>query len=237
MLCSYFNLESMRYLTSFLLSAFFIATTVAQRPSYVSMKTRLGTIIVQLSDETPAHRDNFIKLVKARHFDTTLFHRVVPNFVIQGGDPDSLFTTPTDTNVLRQQRLLPEFSERLFHKRGALGAGRDDNSLKASLFSQFYIVQGRPVTDADMDAVEKRKGSGFRIAPEKRALYKSVGGLPRLDGDYTIFGEVVQGMDVVDAIAVQPAYKELPLEPVRLKLKVLKRREAKRLQRCLAVNK
>ena len=202
-----------------------------QRPTFVSIKTRLGTIIVQLSDETPVHRDNFIKLVKANYFDTTLFHRVVPNFVIQGGDPDSLFITPTDTNVLKQQRLLPEFSETLFHKRGALGAGRDDNPLKASLFSQFYIVQGRPVTDADMDAVEKRKGGGYRISDNKRAVYKAVGGLPRLDGDYTIFGEVVQGMGVVDAIAVLAAHKELPLDTVRLKLTVLKRREAKRLQR------
>lgn len=223
----------MRFAISFTLSLFLFSSLAAQRPTYVSIETRLGVIVVRLSDATPAHRDNFIKLVKERYFDTTLFHRVVPNFVIQGGDPDSLFITPTDTAILKQQRLLPEFSEGLFHKRGALGAGRDDNPLKASLFSQFYIVQGRPVTDADMDAVEKRKGGGFRISPAKRAVYKALGGLPRLDGDYTIFGEVVKGLEVVDAIAVLPAYKELPLEPVRLTLTVLKRRQAKRLHKQL----
>ena len=223
----------MRYFKFILPGVLLFITAAAQRPAYVSIETRLGTIIVQLSNATPAHRNNFIKLVKDKYFDTTLFHRVVPDFVIQGGDPDSLFITPRDTNVLKQQRLLPEFSESLFHKRGALGAGRDDNPLKASLFSQFYIVQGRPVTDADMDAVERRKGNGYRISPAKRAVYKATGGLPRLDGDYTIFGEVVQGMEVVDAIAVLPAFRELPLEPVQLKLTVLKRRQAKHLEKRL----
>jgi peptidyl-prolyl cis-trans isomerase B (cyclophilin B) len=222
-----------KFLFSFFGVIIFLTGTAQKGVSFVSIDTRLGTIIIRLYAETPIHRNNFIKLVKERYFDTTLFHRVVPNFVIQGGDPDSLFTTPTDTNVLKMQRLMPEFNDALFHKCGALGAGRDDNPLKASLFSQFYIVQGRPVTDTDMDAVEKRKGAGFKISPDKRAVYKSVGGLPRLDGDYTIFGEVVQGMEVVDAIAILPAYKELPLEPVRLKLTVLKRKQAKQLQRRL----
>lgn len=223
----------MRTILLFFFGILFSVDSAAQKgSSFVSIDTRLGTIIVRLSNETPAHRDNFIKLVKDRYFDTTLFHRVVPNFVIQGGDPDSLFTTPTDTVILKQQRLLPEFRETLFHKRGAFGAGRDDNSLKASLFSQFYIVQGRSVTDADLDALEKKKG--IKIPATNRAVYKAVGGLPRLDGDYTIFGEVVQGMEVVDAIAAVAAYKELPLEPVRLKVTVLKKRQARRLQKRLS---
>ncbi|MCW3075291.1 MAG: peptidylprolyl isomerase [Flaviaesturariibacter sp.] len=223
----------MRYSIFTLVGFFLFLCSNAQSPAFVSIETRYGAIIVKLYDETPAHRDNFLKLVKDHYFDTTLFHRVVPNFVIQGGDPDSLFTTPSDTTILKQQRLMPEYNEALFHKRGALGAGRDDNPLEASLFSQFYIVQGRRWTDAELDALEKRIGKGFTVSPAKRAVYTTLGGQPRLDGDYTIFGEVVQGMDVVDKIAGVTAYKELPVEPVRLKLKVLKRHDVKRLTRKL----
>ena len=203
----------------------------SQQHSYASIKTQYGEIIVKLSNLTPTHRDNFIKHVYDRYFDTTLFHRVVPNFVIQGGDPDSLFTTPKDTAILKAQRLMPEYNEALFHKRGAFGMGRDDNPLEANFFTQIYIVQGRKWTDAEMDALEKRVGNGYKVPESKREVYRTLGGQPRLDGDYTIFGEVVKGMEVVDTIANVKAFKELPLEPVGIIIKMLKKRAARKLEK------
>lgn len=207
------------------------AAAAAQQHSYASITTKYGSIIIKLSNLTPRHRDNFKKLVHDRYFDTTLFHRVVPNFVIQGGDPDSLFTTPKDTVILKRQRLMPEYHENLFHKRGALGMGRDDNPLEANFFTQIYIVQGRVWTDAEMDALEQKVGNGYKIGETKRAVYRTLGGQPRLDGDYTIFGEVVSGMHIVDTIANVKAFKELPVDPVHIKIRMLKKKAARKMER------
>lgn len=203
----------------------------AQNHTYVSIETNHGTMIVQLANETPAHRDNFIRLVRSHFFDKTFFHRVVPRFVIQGGDPDSILSTPADTNRLKAERIMPEFPPNLFHKRGALGMGSDDNIFKASFFTQFYIVVGRTYTDAEMDSVEKKRLQGRRISNERRAVYKTMGGTPQLDGNYTIFGEVVRGFDVVDHIANTAAVKTIPVEPIWMKLKLLKKRKARKLER------
>lgn len=187
----------------------------------VAIDTPQGRIVVELSEHTPAHRDNFLRIVRSGQLDTTFFHRVIPRFVIQGGVPDSLYTTPSDTNVLKAQRLAAEWHPSLYHQRGALGMGRDDNPLKASFFDQFYIVTGRQYTDAGLDSVERRRGSA--IPPDRRTVYKRQGGLPRLDGDYVIFGRVVRGMDVADSISVLPAFRELPLTPVRIRASIIRR--------------
>lgn len=205
----------------------------AQKHVFVSIETNYGVIVVKLANVTPVHRDNFVRLVRDHYFDTTLFHRVVPNFVIQGGDPDSLFTTPADTNLLKAQRLMPEFHPALFHKRGALAMGSDDNPLKASFFSQFYIVQGHKFTDAQLDSVEQKRLQGRKISSEKRAVYKTIGGTPQLDGNYTVFGEVVQGLDVVDAIANVRAVKQVPQTRIWMKMKLLKRQKARKLEKLL----
>jgi cyclophilin family peptidyl-prolyl cis-trans isomerase len=214
---------------------FFLALplfSLAQKPVYASIETDYGTIIVKLSNETPVHRDNFIRLVGQHYFDTTLFHRVVPRFVIQGGDPDSIFITPADTNVLKAQRMMPEFHPSLFHKKGAFCMGRDDNPLQASFFTQIYIVQGKVYTDAGLDSLEQFRMQGRKISPERRAVYKTIGGTPTLDEHYTVFGEVVQGLDVVDKIAAVKAVRETPVQPVRMKIRLLKKREVKKLEKA-----
>ena len=205
----------------------------AQQHVYVTIETNFGSMILQLSNRTPMHRNNFIKLVQQHYFDSTVFHRVVPAFVIQGGEPDSLFTTPADTAELMQQRLAAEFDSTLFHKRGALGMGRDANPLKASFFTQFYIVQGRTYTDAQLDSVQVKRLKGRRIRPERREVYKSIGGTPQLDGDYTIFGEVVKGLEVLDIISKVKTSNEAPLQPVWMKLRLLDTAAASKLENQL----
>jgi peptidyl-prolyl cis-trans isomerase B (cyclophilin B) len=204
-------------------------SATAQQPIFVSIKTNYGTMIAKLADEAPVHRDNFARLARKHYFDKTYFHRVVPRFVIQGGDPDSIFTTPSDTNVLKANRLMPEFHPALFHKRGALAMGSDDNVLKASFFTQFYIVQGRKYTDAEMDSVEKKRLQGRKINAERREIYKTIGGTPQLDGNYTVFGEIVKGMEVVDAIAAVEAVAQVPRERIGMKVRVLKKAKARKL--------
>jgi cyclophilin family peptidyl-prolyl cis-trans isomerase len=217
----------------FLLFLNITVTGLSQKHVYASIETDYGTMIIKLANETPRHRDNFIRLVQEGYFDTTVFHRVVPGFVIQGGDPDSLFITPSDTTVLKTQRLLPEFHPSLFHKKGAFCMGRDDNLLQASFFTQFYIVQGRTYTDSGLDSLEQFRMKGRKINPERREVYKSKGGIPRLDEKYTVLGEVVQGLDVVDSISNVMAVSETPVKPVRMKIKLLNKRKAQRLENKL----
>lgn len=226
-----FNCQTFLSMHKMLCLLFLIASMRggAQHHVYVTVETNFGSMILQLSNRTPAHRDNFIKLVQQHYFDTTQFHRVVPAFVIQGGAPDSLFTTP-DTAELMQQRLAAEFDSTLFHKRGALGMGRDANPLKASFFTQFYIVQGRTYTDAQLDSVEVKRLKGRKIRPERREVYKSIGGTPQLDGDYTIFGEVVEGLEVLDAISKVKTTNEAPLQSVWMKLRLLDTAASKELE-------
>lgn len=150
------------------------------------IETPLGNIYIQLADETPKHKESFIQLAQAGYWDSLTFNRVIPNFVAQGGCPD------TEEGFKDPEYLLePEFHPTLKHQYGAVGAGRDDNPGKLSARCQFYIVQNK-------------------------------NGIPRLDGNYTIFGQVIKGMDIVDKIvAVQRDGKDEPLSPVTLKVKIL----------------
>jgi cyclophilin family peptidyl-prolyl cis-trans isomerase len=171
----------------------------------VEMTTTEGIIMLRLADETPLHRDNFLKLAKTGFYQGILFHRVIRGFMIQAGDPktrrpsektnqqnDSLYTIPA------------EFNPALFHKRGSLAAARmgdDVNPQKASSGSQFYIVHGRTFTNASLDSVETHRLKGRKLPPYQREVYTSYGGAPHLDQNYTIFGRVTAGMEVVDRIA------------------------------------
>ena len=186
--------------TALLLS---LALTAAAEPKRqrVVIETDSGKIVMVLYNGTPLHRDNMIKLVKQGFYDSLLWHRVIPGFVIQGGDPDSK-RAPRD-KVLGDgdvgYRVPAEIKEEYYHVRGAVGMARDGNPEKASSGCQFYIVTGKKYTDEQLDAADKR--SGHKSSAAQRAAYKSLGGIPFLDGGYTVFGEVVEGMDVAERIA------------------------------------
>ena len=198
----------------------------------VEMVTDKGTLIIRLSDSTPIHRDNFLRLVKEKYYDSILFHRVINNFMVQGGDPNSKrakagamlgeggpsYTVPA------------EFRASLFHRKGVIAAARegdDVNPLKASSGSQFYLVQGKVFTEAGLDSLETFR-LRRKIPAAQRAVYKTVGGTPHLDLNYTVFGEVISGMAVIDSIAgVATSGRDggdRPLQDVRiLKARLVKR--------------
>ena len=170
----------------------------------VVITTTYGDIELFLYDNTPKHRDNFIKLAKEHFYDSTLFHRIIPSFMIQGGDPGSK-NAPAgkmlgDGDV--GYRVPAEINDSSFHKRGALAAARDNNPEKSSSGCQFYIVVGKKYTDAELDKITQRTGRKFTAS--QRAAYKTIGGTPQLDGNYTVYGEVTKGMDIVDKIIAQP---------------------------------
>ena len=224
-----------KYLKYFLLISLIFISLEADAQSQIKLKkkdrrrdiemiTTDGTIILRLSDSTPLHRDNFLRLVKSRYFDSLLFHRVIHYFMIQGGDPESKNARPGQPlgDSSAPYTLPAEFRLSLFHKRGVLAAAResdDVNPQKASSGSQFYIVQGKKYTDSQLDSVEIKRLK--RKIPEyQREVYKSLGGTPFLDQNYTIFGEVVSGMEIVDRIAAEPTSKgddmDRPLLNVRI---------------------
>lgn len=230
----------------FLLVSFFAwaLTGAAQKDSTVKKKdrkrdvllqTNMGDITIRLSDSTPLHRDNFLKLVKVGFYDSVLFHRVIKNFMIQSGDPDSKTAVAGIPlgNGSPGYTVPAEFRTTLFHKKGVIAAARTSDNVnpqKASSGSQFYIVQGKTFTDADLDALENGRLMGKKIPLNKREAYKTIGGTPHLDDNYTVFGEVIKGIEVVDKIAVVPtstgADRDRPLEDVRIiKAKLVKRKK------------
>lgn len=198
----------------------------------VALVTTEGTIVLRLYDSTPLHRDNFLRLVKSHYYDSVLFHRVIQNFMIQAGDPNSKRAIAHQPlgNGGPDYTIPAEFRTTLFHKKGVLAAARDNNPEKRSSASQFYIVQGRTFTDKELDSVEIVRLGGRKLLPEQREYYKTIGGTPQLDQNYTVFGEVVKGLDVVDKIAATPTSKEQdrdrPLQDIRIiKAKLVKRKK------------
>ncbi|MFM2156615.1 MAG: hypothetical protein RL516_1364 [Bacteroidota bacterium] len=192
---------------------------VMENVYYVQITTDFGTMKVKLYNETPLHRDNFVKLVSEGFYDSLLFHRVIKGFMIQGGDPQS-------KNAAAGQmlgsgdvgyRIPAEFNDSLYHKKGVLAAARDNNPEKASSGCQFYIVQGKPMIENELQMAERR--SGKPMSEAKRNDYKTIGGSVWLDGEYTVFGEVVEGLDVIDKIAAVPCGPmDRPASDVRMKM-------------------
>lgn len=198
----------------------------------VRIRTTLGDMTIRLSDSTPLHRDNFLKLVKKKYYDSVLFHRVIRDFMIQAGDPDSKNAAPGKGlgSGGPGYRIPAEFRPTLFHKKGVIAAARDNNPEKSSSASQFYIVQGKKFSDAGLDSVETLRLGGRKIPADQRQVYKTVGGTPHLDQNYTVFGQLVRGEGVLDAIAAVPtskaaADKDRPVQDVRiLEMKLVKRK-------------
>lgn len=240
----------------------------------VLVETDMGTMVFRLYDETPLHRDNFIKLVENQFYDSILFHRVIENFMVQAGDPESIGSDPdAELGEADLPYTIPaEFKPTLFHKKGALGAARDGNLERASSSTQFYIVQGRVYTadslidkqenrinewlamnrvekdsanqelfdrrkelyedDSESDSAELKSISNqienlvkvnsentepYLIPTDHREVYKTIGGTPHLDQNYTVFGEVVKGMEVIDKIAkVDTNDKDRPSSDIKI---------------------
>jgi len=274
----------MKFVTKFLFSLSLIvamescSTTKNAEPK-VRIETTAGNITVKLYNQTPLHRDNFLKLVKSGFYNEVLFHRVIADFMIQGGDPDSKKANPTDSlgNGDVGYTIPAEFkTPSLYHKKGALGAARmgdSENPTKASSGCQFYIVKGKTFTDAKLDEMQQKKlkqqettlfqeilktkndevkkyrlernqekidalrdsvmkevqskmatDSTYRFSEKQRADYKTIGGTPHLDGNYTVFGEVTEGLEVVDKISkTRTGRLDRPKEDIRvIKMKVIR---------------
>lgn len=192
----------------------------------VLIHTDYGDMKVKLYDETPKHRDNFLKLAQEGYYDNTLFHRVIKDFMVQGGDPDSKNAQPGQMlgSGGPGYTVPAEFVPSFFHKKGALAAARQGdqvNPTKSSSGSQFYLVQGKPATDQELDMIQQRLNVKF--TPEQREIYKTKGGTPFLDQNYTVFGEVVEGLDVLDKIANVPTQPgDRPVGDVKMTIKVIK---------------
>ncbi|HEX4875770.1 MAG TPA: peptidylprolyl isomerase [Chitinophagaceae bacterium] len=197
----------------------------------VLIQTTMGDMVVRLYDSTPLHRDNFLKLVKVHFYDSLLFHRVIKEFMIQGGDPNSRNAKAGEALGMggTGYRIPAEFRQTIFHKKGVIAAARDNNPEKASSGCQFYIVQGKKLTDADLDNIETNRLKR-KIPAEQREVYKTIGGTPHLDQGYTAFGELVKGTEILDKIAAVETSKgtdrDRPLQDVRIiTMKLVKRKK------------
>jgi peptidylprolyl isomerase len=268
-----------RYLkkASFLFSLIFIISCNApggNENTIISIKTTLGNIKIKLYDETPIHRDNFIRLVESGFYDGISFHRVIKSFMIQAGDPDTKSPRPVNfPDSLKTFTIPAEFDNLYFHKKGALAAARQGDDINPEMRSsgtQFYIVQGVRLSDEDLNKAEQIINSNmkqsrfrkfikevsdsirlsgkttvdaeiqdiasikmfqylavykdFKIPEEHRKIYETSGGTPRLDGTYTVFGEVIEGMEIVDKIAeIGTDTGNKPLSDVKIiKMKIFK---------------
>lgn len=222
------NMKTLIFIVSMLLSATWMR---AQTPDTIRhevlLETTMGNIRIALYNETPKHRDNFIKLVKEGFYDGLLFHRVIDRFMIQAGDSASRHAAPGQLlgDSPESYKVPAEIKfPALFHKRGAVAAARESDSVnpeRASSASQFYIVYGRRFNDSMLDEaqlkLDRSTGGKVKLTPEVRETYKRIGGTPNLDGQYTVFGEVIEGIDTVKDIEwVETDKNDRPVEDVRI---------------------
>lgn len=268
-------------------SCFFSSLFKRNKETIVLINTGFGNMKVKLYKETPLHRENFIKLVSDKFYDSLLFHRVIKGFMIQGGDPDSKNASSVLVGNGGPGYTIPaEFNSKYFHKKGAIAAARrgdDVNPGKESSGSQFYIVQGKVFTDAELDKIEKRIYYGnkrdifnnylnsqenkalkikidslrkeknilelgramkevenklqeeynklelFEFTEEQRKIYTTIGGSPHLDGDYTVFGEVIEGIKIIEKItSVKTENNNRPVEDIKMTIKIINATKAQR---------
>ena len=189
----------------------------AEKERIVEIVTEMGTIKVKLYNETPLHRDNFIKLAESGDMNGSIFHRVIKGFMIQGGGK------PGTNGAQSMGELIPaEILPQFIHKKGALAAARTGgpgNPEFKSSGSQFYIVVGRATPAATLEQIEKK---GYKYTTEQFETYTSIGGTPHLDHQYTVFGEVIEGLDIVDKIAAVAVNRTVPIKNITITLKVIK---------------
>lgn len=225
---SFKYVSSVLFLSVMLLQATCQKTSVSEAASTngtkkIKLTTSEGVIVIRLYDATPLHRDNFIKLVSQNFYEDLLFHRVINEFMIQGGDPLSKNAQPGQflgTGGSDMERIPAEFNKGLIHKKGVLAAARDGNPQKASSACQFYIVQGKKTSDADLSAIEQNRGIPYTA--EQRNIYKTIGGTPFLDMNYTVFGEVETGLEVIDKIAVVSTdQNNRPITDIKMKIEIV----------------
>ncbi len=217
----------MKKTVCFLLLLITVTAAVAQKKSkkdyLVTITTEFGVMHAILHDQTPKHKANFIALADTGFYNGTLFHRIIENFMVQGGDPQS--KKARAGQALGEgdvgYQVPAEFDEKLFHKKGALAAARDNNPAKTSSGCQFYIVQGKKFTDDELAVQEKR--AARQLTDAQKQVYKTLGGTPHLDGSYTVFGQVVKGLEVLDTIAKQPRdNRDRPQKDIPMQVKVEK---------------
>lgn len=206
-----------------------IASQTVKKDTLVEITTDFGTMVVKLYDSTPLHKQNFLHLVQTGFYDSLLFHRVINGFMIQGGDPTSKNADTAKrigSGSAPGERIPAEFKPYLFHKKGAIAAARDNNPLKASSNCQFYIVQGKIIDSLTLETHYanrvKPANPDFTYSEDQRKTYATIGGTPFLDQNYTVFGELVSGFEVLDKIAAVPTGRaDRPLENVIMKMKLI----------------
>jgi len=189
----------------------------------VEIETEFGTMLAELYPSTPKHRDNFLKLADEGFYDDLLFHRVINGFMIQGGDPQSRAAATGQMLGMGgpSYQIPAEFVNELVHVKGAIAAARTNNPEKKSSGSQFYIVHGSPVQEGTLNQVEAARN--FRYTPEQRKAYLENGGTPHLDREYTVYGQVIEGLDIIDKIAaVETGQGDRPKQDVKMKVRVIR---------------
>lgn len=181
-----------------------VSLNVNAQKNKIKIETEYGNIVLMLYDNTSLNTNNMVKMAKEHFYDSTLFHRCIPQFMIQGGDPESKQAKPGQALGMGGlgTTIPAEINDIAYHKRGAVGVARDQTPDKSGSACQFYLVTGKPFTDAELDNLSKRSGRNY--TPQQREVYKTTGGTPHLDGNYTVFGEVIEGMDVVEKISAEP---------------------------------
>lgn len=214
--------SSQRLLFFLTIGLIFLFTSCNNDPyTYAEIETDFGTMKVKLYNTTPKHRDNFIKLANENFYDDLLFHRVMSSFMIQGGDPDSKGAPADQPLGFGGPGYQIDAEIGGIHLKGALAAARDNNPEKKSSGSQYYIVHGKTVDDQLLDEMERSKG--IKYSDIQRQLYKELGGAPFLDNDYTVFGEVVEGLDVIDKIVAVPTQRSnRPQTDVKMKVRIVR---------------
>lgn len=200
-----------------------------KKDKVVTLETQYGTMHMVLFDDTPLHKANFIKLAETGYYDGLLFHRIIEDFMIQGGDPNSRDAKPGERLGFGDggmEKVPYEFTPKHLHVKGALAAARGGNPEKKSNPAQFYIVDGKELTDEELTMLEKRNKMDYTT--EQRAEYMIKGGYPSLDNNYTVYGQVINNLDVIDKIVTQPKDRyNRPTEDIKMKMTVQEMKKKK----------